>query len=486
VPLEDVLLGPGHVARKLIKAIRDSDGNVKFNEEQVLVVALQMWPLEQAWRVRVEDKQSSATTLRILRKLPNDLGLPRVYVIGGGGCGKTTIIQEVVVPTLRTFFSKVMLTAPSNGAARGSDPRAKAMHSVAGRLPQDSFRTSSLRIENDQMRNRVDANQTQAGAWVRDEALQTAAPLFHVGSLRTTYARASACELEVARYARPREIFGRISFFAMCGDHLQLPPVLKSSGLLASLDGTSDEHKAGAAMFYHMEYLFEMRSMKRFEDPTLVAILQKMRAQTGAKLSDAEWRALLDTELDAAQLECEPDAFGKETAGWFESSYLRSRVAMASYTRATISARRRKQVLFFIARQSTSPQVLDRKRDLEVYDRMLAVPSVARTSRLPGWVLLHLNMRARLTTQVLPPWAAQDATGTIMYIDLSAQDRRHLRTKMDSADDARIAPEMCLRELPPGVYDKLDKCDQDFVATTGLWPAQANRLLQRMLRLSCD
>jgi hypothetical protein len=84
------------------------------------------------------------------------------------------------------------------------------------------------------------------------------------GSLRTTYARASTYKLEVARYARPREIFGRISFFATRGYHLQPPPAPKSSGLLASLDRTSDEHKAGAAMFYHIEYLFEMHTTKRF------------------------------------------------------------------------------------------------------------------------------------------------------------------------------------------------------------------------------
>jgi hypothetical protein len=94
---------------------------------------------------------------------------------------------------------------------------------------------------------------------------------------------------------------------------------------------------------------------------------------------------------------------------------------------------------------------------------MLVAPSVAHTSCLPGLVLLHLNMRVRLTTQVLPPWALQETTGTIMDIDLSAQDKQHLRTKMHSADDAHIAPEICLRELPPGVYVKLDKCDQDFL-----------------------
>jgi len=82
---------------------------------------------------------------------------------------------------------------------------------------------------------------------------------------------------------------------------------------------------------------------------------------------------------------------------------------------------------------------------------------------LPGWVMLHINMRVRLTTQVLPPWGVQDATGTVMAIDLSAADRQQLRMEMDAGDDAHIAPELCLRELPPGVYVKLDNCDQEFL-----------------------
>ena len=83
---------------------------------------------------------------------------------------------------------------------------------------------------------------------------------------------------------------------------------------------------------------------------------------------------------------------------------------------------------------------------------MLAVPSVAHTKRLPGWVGLHVGMRVRLTTQVLPPWAVQDATGVIVEIDLSAQDMQRLR----SSDKAHPASELLLQELPHGVYAKLD------------------------------
>ena len=74
------------------------------------------------------------------------------------------------------------------------------------------------------------------------------------------YAREHIYKLETTRYAKPNELMGRVSFLALCGDHLQLPPVPKSSGFLAPLDRTSDEHKAGAAMFNNIHYLFEMES----------------------------------------------------------------------------------------------------------------------------------------------------------------------------------------------------------------------------------
>jgi hypothetical protein len=364
------------------------------------------------------------------------------------------------VPTLRIFFQRVLLTAPSNRAARGFDPTAKTLHSIASMRPQDSMRTSNLGIKSDRMRKRMDANQTHAGAWIHDEALQTAAPLFHAAALRTTYARQHVYNLDIARYAEPSEIMGKISFFAMCGDHLQLPPVPKSSGLLASLDNTSNEHKVGASMFNHIHYLFEMHTMKRFEDPILISILQKMRHLGGQKLLESEWQALLRTELDVEQLEREADTFLKDTEGWFESSYLWSIVSMACYTRATLSARQSQQILFYCQAVDFTAQILGRRQqDLEIYDRMLSVPSVAHTKRLPGWVALHLHMRVRLTTQVLPPWAVQDAAGTIQEIDLSAQDRQRLK----SDDVSHLVAEMVLQELPHGVYVKLDKCTREFL-----------------------
>lgn len=164
VPLEDIQQGPGHVALKLILEAKNCPSEpIAFNNEQLLVIALCVWPLEQAWRHHEKKMQASPANRIGVRRVPNDPGSPRIVIIGGGGCGKTTIMQSVVAPVLRAFFERVVLTAPSNRAARGFDATAKTLHSIAGIKPQDSLRISNLHIKSDPMRKRMLANQTHAG-----------------------------------------------------------------------------------------------------------------------------------------------------------------------------------------------------------------------------------------------------------------------------------------------------------------------------------
>ena len=68
-------------------------------------------------------------------------------------------------------------------------------------------------------------------------------------------------------------------------------------------------------------------------------------------------------------------------------------------------------------------------------------------------------MRVRLTTQILPPWAVQDATGTIMEIQASPYDRH----RVSDNGDTHPAAEMKLTELPYAVYVTLDKCNHEFL-----------------------
>ena len=125
-----------------------------------------------------------------------------------------------------------------------------------------------------------------------------------------------------------------------------------------------------------------------------------------------------------------------------------------------MSAQQAQQVLFDCQAVDVTPQIVGtRPDDVEVYDRMLAVPSVAQTKRLLGWVALHLHMRVRLTTQVLPPWAVQDATGVVVEIDFAQLDR----PRIASGSENRLPAEMVLQELPHGVYVKMDKCSREFL-----------------------
>ena len=155
-----------------------------------------------------------------------------------------------------------------------------------------------------------------------------------------------------------------------------------------------------------------------------------------------------------------PEQFLEDTAGWYESCYLWSIVTMACYSRAVISARQHEQVLFYCqAVDCTSQLIGTRKSDEKIYKQMLALPNIGHTKRLPGWVMLHVGMRVRLTTTVLLPWAVQDSVGTVVEINLSGQDRQRLASSADSHLDA----EVLLQELPKGVYVKLDNCNHEFL-----------------------
>ena len=113
------------------------------------------------------------------------------------------------------------------------------------------------------------------------------------------------------------------------------------ASLLAPLDGTVDEHRAGVAIFSGFRHVYRLTTAMRFDDPVLIAIRAKMSASGGAKLTGAEWASLEATEArTAADLE--------GTEDWFEACYTWSVVTMASAIRSKLSARKAKAVLFIV------------------------------------------------------------------------------------------------------------------------------------------
>ena len=90
---------------------------------------------------------------------------------------------------------------------------------------------------------------------------------------------------------------------------------------------------------------------------------------------------------------------------------------------------------------------------------MLQVANLSTTKRLPGIVCFHQDMRVRLTASVLPPWAVQDSTGYIKYIDLHPVDKNALESSSTLPGEYKLV-------YPPILYVQLDGVDQEFLPPT--------------------
>ena len=233
-----------------------------------------------------------------------------------------------------------MEEASSNKAAGLLQGRGKTIHSSNKLTASSSLRTVNLRL-NEKKRKVFGVLYGNAGAKLIDEFSQVSGKLLHADAFITTLARAPVYNLRPECYALPEQTWGALPVVVIGGDELQLPPVPMESSLLAPLEGSSDEHKAGVAIFGGMKNVYRFTTAMRYDDPELVAFLDKMQTPGGARLTNKEWSSLERTEAhDAAELE------GTET--WYEACYTWNAVTMAIVLRSTLSARNSKAVLFIV------------------------------------------------------------------------------------------------------------------------------------------
>ena len=304
----------------------------KMNNEQVDAAALIAWPVQRSF-----DLQQSCSADQ---PVPLVGPLARLLIVGGGGCGKTTLLLRIIEPIVKHFIGPLVKAAPSNKAAREIGGR--TMHTLSALRATTSFRTAALALKKDEDRKKLLAVHGKAGGEALDEFSQIMGALLHAYCLRATYARALIWKLQTSKYADQDELCGKIPVFLMLGDHLQMPPVPKSASLLAPLDEASDEHKCAAAIFSRLPLVFELKQAMRFNDPMLVSILAKMRKQGGSKLTEEEW-SLLQKTCVAEQ--CSQPA-AEKIQDWYHSCYLWAIVTMIAPMLAKLSAKRARRTLF--------------------------------------------------------------------------------------------------------------------------------------------
>ena len=447
VPLSACMQGPKHVAELIMAEERKQERIL--NEEQKMLFALWVDKLQQAFEHRPDTQKPD---------IPLDTYLFDIIVDGGGGCGKTMLINHFLVPLCRAFFGTrgVVLAAPSNKAARGIG--AKTVHSLLGFTPAHSLRTAALALTT-QKRVKLECTFLPAGAMLHDESSMLAGSMNHAASLVATYAREYKFRLRRENYAMPRERYGGIPVLGFFGDHLQLPPVPKANSMLAPLDGTSQEHRVGTSIFRQARYVFQLQQMMRFKDPTLVRILHTMRTVGGQALAETDWQSLLETELRNDT--CSADK--PVTTNSYHTSYVWSVVSMAAFVIARESARTAQKTLFYAQAVDTclNPMSFTTQQKQKLYHAFLRVSSLTKTKILAAFCLFHVDMEVRLTTTLEVPFAVQDATGTVVEIqfDKSEPYLKHRR----EPELQNLEPEILLHTLPTAVLIKLHGCKQIFL-----------------------
>lgn len=90
-----------------------------------------------------------------------------------------------------------------------------------------------------------------------------------------------------------------------------------------------------------------------------------------------------------------------------------------------------------------------------MYEKLLQVPSLTATKRLPGWVCFHQDMQVRITMNVLAPYVVQDSTGKIQHIAFLPNDERALSGVPPPAE-YKV-------QYVPTLYIQLDEVTHEFL-----------------------
>ena len=148
IDLDAALRGPAHVAQLLIKRLQDDRSKpgkpYKLNAEQLECTALFVAALDKVFAERPDASKPWLHPTEVQMAILTD---------GGGGCGKTTLAVEILLPLLEAYYHRegVLRRAPSNKPARIIGGR--TMHSGQGLTPENSMRMASLAFNAQSQKN---------------------------------------------------------------------------------------------------------------------------------------------------------------------------------------------------------------------------------------------------------------------------------------------------------------------------------------------
>jgi hypothetical protein len=305
-----------------------------------------------------------------------------VLFVGGGGCGKSRVINLVLTPLCKTYYGSkgLMKEAQSNKAARGIG--GITVHAANKLLGSSSLISVHLRPKAQQTAARKKCR--RLGAKIFDECSQLHSKLWHADAYCTAHARSgmdlpSGAKVDSSLYAK-EQTWGAVPVVFVGGDEMQLPPVPKEAGLFAPIEGTSDEQKSAVRISNTFQHVYRLSIAMRFEDDVLISILDKMRRIGGCKLESAEWDQIMDTDISGPDCQKLVD-----TEKWYEAAYEWSIVSMAQAFRSQLSAECAQATLFVVQAEDEYMNALDQQHKSLIH-------SVGVMRKITEQVLKHSNV----------------------------------------------------------------------------------------------
>ena len=139
--------------------------------------------------------------------------------------------------------------------------------------------------------------------------------------------------------------------------------------------------------------------------------------RSNLRLTEEEWRVLQSTDI----------AHGASLDGtemWYQSAFAWSYVCTPQWYRSLRSATFHQETLFMFAARDHIMNV-DARDLTAVRDKLLQIPNMNTTGRLPAVLLLHPKMQVCITVsdERLAAHAPVDITGIVRHIELHPMNR---------------------------------------------------------------
>jgi len=132
---------------------------------------------------------------------------------------------------------------------------------------------------------------------------------------------------------------------------------------------------------------------------------------------------------------------------------------MAAFMVARVSAQRSGQTLFYAQAVEQALTLMQHATKEEFYEKLLRIPSLSSTKRLPAVFLWHHGMRMKFTTLLQQPFAVQDVECTV--VGFEPDDKDH-DTKA-AMDAQHCQGEHVCEYMPKTIYVKIDDCNHQFL-----------------------